>query len=174
MVSAEIAQNQKWHLFFEKVGIFDMGEKVGFTNCVFEKLCFFFWKHYFYSVFSKAQQLQIKNVCWKTEKLWKIVGCFWTWHKGVFVCFFSGFNVIVVCFCVSGKVARVLKMISFFPSFFGLCGVAYSCLVGFGRFRCFCVSCFCLFCLSVVSVLFAFVFVLLLDCFWCCCFFTWP
>ena len=38
MVSAEIARNQR-HLFFEK-GVFDMGEKVGFTNCVFEKLCF--------------------------------------------------------------------------------------------------------------------------------------
>ena len=25
--------------FFEK-GVFDMIEKVGFTNCVFEKLCF--------------------------------------------------------------------------------------------------------------------------------------
>ena len=39
-VSAEIAQNQKWHLFFEKRCFFDMVEKVGFTNCVFEKLCF--------------------------------------------------------------------------------------------------------------------------------------
>ena len=39
VVSAEIAQNQKWHLFLEK-GVFDMGEKVGFTNCAFEKLCF--------------------------------------------------------------------------------------------------------------------------------------
>ena len=29
---------------------FDMGEKVGFTNCVFEKLCFA-EKNYFYSVF---------------------------------------------------------------------------------------------------------------------------
>ena len=36
MVSAEIARNQN-DIFFEKV--FDMGEKVGFTNCVFEKLC---------------------------------------------------------------------------------------------------------------------------------------
>ena len=38
VVSAESAQNQKWHLFFEK-SVFDMGEKVGFTvflkNCVF-------------------------------------------------------------------------------------------------------------------------------------------
>ena len=40
VVSAESAQNQKWHLFLEKGVFFDMGEKVGFTNCVFEKLCF--------------------------------------------------------------------------------------------------------------------------------------
>ena len=39
VVSADIAQNPKWHLLFEK-GVFDMGEQVGFTNCVFEKLCF--------------------------------------------------------------------------------------------------------------------------------------
>ena len=38
-VSAEIAQNQKWHLLFEK-GVFWHGWKSGFTNCVFEKLCF--------------------------------------------------------------------------------------------------------------------------------------
>ena len=38
VVSAEIAQNQKCHLFLKKV-FFDMGEKVGFTNCVFGKLC---------------------------------------------------------------------------------------------------------------------------------------
>ena len=38
MVSTEIAQNQEWHLFLKKV-FFDIGEKVGFTNCVFEKLC---------------------------------------------------------------------------------------------------------------------------------------
>ena len=46
-VSAEIAQNQKWHLFLEE-GVFDMGEKVGFTNCGFEKLCFFFLRTLFY------------------------------------------------------------------------------------------------------------------------------
>ena len=40
-VSAEIAQNQKWHLFFGKGVFFDMVEKLGFANCVFEKLCFF-------------------------------------------------------------------------------------------------------------------------------------
>ena len=38
VVSAEIAQNQNDTSLFKKL-FFDMGEKVGFTNCVFEKLC---------------------------------------------------------------------------------------------------------------------------------------
>ena len=38
LVSPEIAQNQKWHIFLKKV-FRGMGEKVGFTNSVFEKLC---------------------------------------------------------------------------------------------------------------------------------------
>ena len=38
MVSAEIAQNQKWNLFTEQ-GVFYMAEKVGFASCVFDKLC---------------------------------------------------------------------------------------------------------------------------------------
>ena len=33
-----IASKQKWH-FFEKKKGFGMGEKEGFTSCVFEKLC---------------------------------------------------------------------------------------------------------------------------------------
>ena len=48
---------------------------------------------------------------------------------------------MLLCLCVSGEVAKVLKTFVFFP-FWGLCGVAYSCLFGFGRFRCFRVSCF--------------------------------
>ena len=39
VVSTEIAQNQKWHLFWEN-GVFWHGWKSGFTNCVFQKLCF--------------------------------------------------------------------------------------------------------------------------------------
>ena len=35
---------------------------------------------------------------------------------------------------VSAIVAKVLKMLVF-PSRLGFCGVAYSCLFGFGRFR---------------------------------------
>ena len=69
-----------------------------------------------------------------------------------------------------GKVAKVLNML-FFPRFLGVSGVAYSCLFGFGRFRRFCVSCFCFHLLRFIFCCFAFVSVLLLDCFWgCSCF----
>ena len=56
-------------------------------------------------------------------------------------------------------------MLVFFPSFGFFSGVAHCCSSGFGRFRCFCVSCvcFCLFCLAFVSVLFALFLVLWLD-----------
>ena len=37
-VSAEIGQNQNDTFFLKRV-FFDMVEKLGFTNCVFEKLC---------------------------------------------------------------------------------------------------------------------------------------
>ena len=53
---------------------------------------------------------------------------------------------------MSGKVAKVFKN-ACFPQFLGFCGVAYSCLFGFGRFGCFCVSCFAfLFGVDFVSV----------------------
>ena len=81
---------------------------------------------------------------------------------------FSGFNVVVVCFCVSGKVAEVLKCL-FFPGFGGFV-VGWFILVDLGLeglgvfvvlvfvFLLF-KFCFCLY--------FCFIFVLLLDCFWC-------
>ena len=74
--------------FFGKGCFFDMVEKVGFTNCVFEKLCF--PENTIFSVLSAKHSFsKTKTVCWKkTENLWKIVGCFWTWQNGVFwVCF---------------------------------------------------------------------------------------
>ena len=73
--------------FLEKGVFFDMVEKVGFTNCVFEKLCF--PENIIFIVFSAKHSFsKTKTVCWKTENLWKIVGCFWTWQNGVFwVCF---------------------------------------------------------------------------------------
>ena len=66
-------------------------------------------------------------------------------------------------FCVFGKVAKVLEMLVF-PSCWGFCGVAYSCLFGFGRFSCFCGFCVCVF--SFVQVLLLFVLALFLFCCW--------
>ena len=95
-----------------------------------------------------------------------MVGCFWTWQNGVFwVCFFWGFNVIVVCFWCVWHSSRSVKSACFsqFGFFVGWFILVY---FGFGRFRCFCVSCVCFcflrcFCFCFVC----FVFVLLLDCF---------
>ena len=85
VVSAETAQNQKWHLFFEKGVFFDMGEKVGFTNCVFEKLCF--TENTIFIVFSAKHSFsKAKMVCWKNRKFMKNSGLFLNMAK----CFFWG------------------------------------------------------------------------------------
>ena len=149
-------------LFLEK-GVFDMGEKVGFTNCVFEKLCF--PENAIFIVFSAKHSFsKTKTVCWKkTENLWKIVGCFWTWQMVSFG--FGFFEVLILerfVFVVSGIVSKVLKMLVF-PSFWGFSGVACYCSSGFGRFRCFCVSCVCFsllccFCFCFVCFVIGFVF----------------
>ena len=71
--------------------------------------------------------------------------------------------VLWLVFCVFGESAKVLK--SFFLSFLGICGVVYSCLFGFRRFRCFVVFvCVCVF--FFCQVLFLFVLVLFLFCCW--------
>ena len=46
-------------------------------------------------------------------------------------------------FGVSGIVSKVSKMLVFSPVFGGFSGVAHCCSSGFGRFRCFGVSCVC-------------------------------
>ena len=136
-----------------------MGEKVGLTNCVFEKLCSS--ENTIFIVFSANTAIAKKEaVCWKNRKFLKNSGLFLNMAKRCFCLFFSGFNVIVVCFFVSGKVAQVLKMLVLFSQFWGFC------LFGFRRFRCFCASC-CCFLLSRFCFFVA-LFFLLLDCFWCC------
>ena len=75
-VSAEIAQNQTLHLFYEK-GVFYMGEKVGFTNCVFEKLCSS--ENTIFIVFRQNTAVAIKKLyVEENRKLMKIVACFRT------------------------------------------------------------------------------------------------
>ena len=127
-----------------------MGEKVGFTNCVFEKLCSS--ENTFFIVFSACTAVAEKGGMLKKQK------CYETWWvvlehgKKVFLFGFSSFNVIVVCFCVSGKNAKVLRMFFFWGGGFARWFILV--YLGFGRFRCFCVSWFCLF--------------LLRFCFFCC------
>ena len=67
---------------------------------------------------------------------------------------------------MSGIASKVLKMLVL-PSFLGFSGVAYYCSSGFGRFRCFCVSCVCFsllccFCFCFVCFVIGFVFCLVL------------
>ena len=72
--------------FFEKGVFFDMGEKVGFTNCVFEKLCSS-ENNKCIVVSAEHSSCNKKLYLEKTENLWKIVGWFWTWQKGVLFVF---------------------------------------------------------------------------------------
>ena len=153
---------------------FDTGEKVGFTNYVFEKLCF--PENTIFIVFSATQLFKNKNcMLKKNRKSMKNSGLFLSMANGVFWVWFF-FEVLILkrfVFGVSGIVSKALKMLVF-PSCFGFSGVAYYCSSGFGRFRCFCVSCvcfsllccfcFCFVCFvigSVVVLFFCFVFFLL-------------
>ena len=78
--------------------------------------------------------------------------------KVFFVCFFfQALMLLWFVFCVSGKVAQVLKMLVF-PVWGAFVGW-FIFLFGFRRFRCFCDSCFC----------FSFVWVLFACCFLFCC-----
>ena len=111
---------------------------------VFLKSCvFFFLKTLFYSVFSKAQLYKNKTVCWKNRKFTKNSGLFLNMAKWCFGgLLFWGFNVIVDSFWCVWHSSKSVKMLVF-SNCFGFWGVAYFCLVGFGRFRCSCVSCVC-------------------------------
>ena len=81
---------------------------------------------------------------------------------------FWGFNIKRFVFGVSGIVSKVLKMlVFFFRVFLGFSGVAHCCSSGFGRFRCFCVSCVCFSFLSCFCFCFVcFVLGLVVG---CCC-----
>ena len=100
------------------------------------------------------------------------MGCFWNVAKGCFlVCLLSGFNVFVVCFCVFWQSCKSVKN-ACFSQFWGAFGgwhiLVYLGLEGFGVFV-FLVFVFLLFRFSFF--MFCSVFVLLLDCFWCCYYF---
>ena len=83
VVSAEVAQKQM--TLFLKKGVFDMGEKVSFTNCVFEKLCSS--ENTSFRVFSaKHSSCNIKAVCWKIQTIYeKNSGLFVSMAKSCFL-----------------------------------------------------------------------------------------
>ena len=133
---------------------------------VFLKSCVFL-KTLFYSVFSKTQFFKNKNcMLKKNRKFMKNSGLFlnmakWCFGGFVFckVLMFKGLFLVCVWHCF-----KSVKMLVFFSQFFVFSGVAHCCSSGFGRFRCFCVSCVCfLFCVAFVSVLFVLFLVLWLD-----------
>ena len=117
--------------------------------CVFEKLCSS-ENAIFIVLSAKHSTCNKKDVCEKTE-LMKNSGLFLNMAIFFLVLRFWWF-----VFCVVGKVAKVLKMLVF-PNCFG--GGLFS-FFGFGRFRCFRVSCFCFYFVYVL-----FLFVLLSFCF---------
>ena len=77
--------------------------------------------------------------------------------------FFWCVNIKKFCFWCVWHCFKSVNNACFFPCFFGFSGVAYCCSSGFGRSRCFCVSCVFLLCVAFVSVLFALLLVLWLD-----------
>ena len=146
MVSAEIAQNLKWHLVFEKgVFFFYTGEKLVLLT-VFLKSGVLLKTLFFFIVFSANTAVAIKKLYVEniTENLWKIVGCFWTWQNGVFGFFFflrfEWFCGLFLCVWYSCKSVKMLVFFS--PVFLGFCVVVYSCLFWVWKVKVFCGSCF--------------------------------
>ena len=160
VVSAEIAPNQKWHFFFAK-GVFDMGEKAGFTNCVFEKLCFS--ENTIFIVFSAKHSFsKTKTVCWKNRKFMKNSGLFLNMAKWCFLGLLSEVLMLLwFVFGVFGIVPEVLNMFVVFPVLGFLWGGLFFFILGLEGLGVF-----------VFFVFFVFVFVLFLFlfCLFCFCF----
>ena len=139
---------------------FDMGEKVGFTNCVFEKLSS---ENTIFIVFSENTAVAIQKLYVnKNRQFMRNGGLFLNMTKRCFCVFLQALMLLWFVFCLSGKVARVLNLLVF-PNFGTLWGGLFL-FIWVGRFRCFCVSCLCFsflcwFCFCFVC----FVFLLLFD-----------
>ena len=142
-----------------------MGEEVGFTNCVFEKL--WFSENTIFIVFSAKHSFsKTKTVCWKKRKFMNNCGLFLNMAEWCFLgLFFEVLMLLWFVFGVIGIVPEVLKMLVF-PVWGAFVGWLILLYFGFGRFRCFRVSCvcFCLLCWFCFCFV-CFVFVWLLDCF---------
>ena len=131
-----------------------MGEKVGFTNCVFAKL-FLFSENTIFIVFSAKHSFsKAKLYVEKNRKFMKNSGLFLKMAKWCFLgSFFEVLMLLWFVFGVSGIVPEVSKMlVFFFPVFWAFVGWLILVYFGFGRFRCFCVYFF----LFLVLLLFLF------------------
>ena len=99
--------------YFWKRCFFDMVEKVGFTNCVFGKLCF--PENTICIVFQQNTAFQKQKLyVEKNRKFVKNSGLLLNMAKWCFLgLFFWGFNIKRFVFGVSGIVSKVLKMLVF-------------------------------------------------------------
>ena len=131
-----------------------MGVKVGFTNCVFEILCFS--ENTIFIVFSANTTFQKQKLHAEKQNIYEKLWVVFEHGQMVFWgLFFWGFNVIVVCFCCVWHSSRSVKNVCLvFPSFGAFVGWFILLYFGFGRFRCFCgfCVCFCFFCVVFVFV----------------------
>ena len=98
-----------------------MGEKVGFTNSVFEKLCSS--ENAILRVFSaKHSSCSKKLYVEKKRKFMKNCGLLLNMAKGCFLVCLSGFNVFWFVLCVFSKVAKVLKKLVSSPVYWVIVG----------------------------------------------------
>ena len=142
---------------------FGVGDKVGFTNCVFEKLCSS--ENNIFIVFSENTLVAIKKaVCWKNRKLMKKCGVFLNMAKWCFwFILFEVFMPLWLVLCVWSSCKSVKS--AWFPQFVlafvgGWLNLVFLGLEGLGVFLVLvCVCC------SFDRVLLLFVLAL----FWFCC-----
>ena len=144
-----------------------MGEKVGFTNSVFEKLCFFS-ENTIFIVFSANTAFQKQNcMLKKNRKFMKNSGLFLSMAKWCFwVCFFEVLMLLWFVFGVWHS-SRSVKNACFSQFFWLLWGGLFLFILGVEGLGVFV---FLVFVFVFVLLLFLFCllcFVLLLDCFWC-------
>ena len=134
-----------------------MGAKVGFTNCVFEKLCFA--ENTIFIVFSEKHSFsETKYACWTKQKIYEKLWVVFEHGKMVFWGFLF-FEVLMLLWClfgVSGIVPKVFKMLvfpHFVGAFVGWVIFVYLGLEVLGVLVFLCLFFF--FCVGFVSVLFA-------------------
>ena len=118
--------------FVLKKVFFEMVENLGFTNCVFEKLCSS--ENTIFIVFSAKHSSCNKSCMLRNRKCMKDCGLFLNMAKWCFLGLFFVEVLMVLWFVFVWYSCKGVKN-AWFPLFGGFCVVAYYCLFGFGRFR---------------------------------------